>query len=309
MADNSPNGFSAKEAVAAEGKGARRRSPVPLAILAALFVIVPFLAWYGTWFGRALSDEEIGEYLSDETKPRHVQHALSQIAERMDKRDESVKKWYPQILKLAESPVAELRLLVAWLMGKDNSSEEFHAALLRLIGDQEPIVRRNAALSLVTFGDASGRAELRAMLQPYTVVVPFEGTVASVLPAGSQLAVGSLLARLKDANGQLQELRSPLPGKINQVLAPEGTQVKAGEPLLSLAPDSNSVWEALRALYLVGQREDLAEIEKYSRGVEGLSERIKEQAALTAKAIESRSKNLDAAGSANQPSRAEHPAK
>jgi hypothetical protein len=48
--------------------------------------IVPFLTWYGTWFGRALSDEKIAEYLADEKNPRHIQHALTQIEARMEER-------------------------------------------------------------------------------------------------------------------------------------------------------------------------------------------------------------------------------
>jgi len=45
-------------------------------------------------------------------------------------------------------------------MGYDNKSEEFHQALLKLLRDTEPLVRRNAALALIRFSDASGRADL-----------------------------------------------------------------------------------------------------------------------------------------------------
>ena len=41
----------------------RRRASLPLIIVAALFIIVPFLTWYGTWFGRGLSDQDIASYL------------------------------------------------------------------------------------------------------------------------------------------------------------------------------------------------------------------------------------------------------
>src|SRR5215210_3382577 len=102
----------------------RRRSSWPLIVLAALFIIAPFLTWYGTWFGRHLSDAEIDEYLSDEKKPRRVQHALSQIEERMVKRDESAKRWYPQLITLAGNSVAEFRKTAAYLMSFDNKSEE-----------------------------------------------------------------------------------------------------------------------------------------------------------------------------------------
>src|SRR5215212_9379094 len=81
----------------------RRRSPWPLALVAGLFVVAALLTWYGTWFGRGLSDEDLGQYLKDETKPRHVQHALFQIAERINKHDPEVKKFYPQVASLSVS--------------------------------------------------------------------------------------------------------------------------------------------------------------------------------------------------------------
>ncbi len=267
----------------------RRRSTLPLIIVAALFIIVPFLTWYGTWFGRTLSDEDIGKYLTDENNPRHVQHALLQIADRLDDKDAGVKRWYPQIVALASSPIPEFRLTVAWLMGKDNASQEFHATLHKLLEDSEPNVRRNAALSLVTFGDGRGRAQLRAMLQPYTVAAPLEGKIISTLPEGTLIKMGGLLARIQPENGGAEEVRSPLSGKINGILAREGAKVAVGDTILSIAPDSESVWEALRALYLIGEREDLPLVERYAQGVEEMPERVKQQAALTAKAIQSRS--------------------
>ena len=68
-------------------KPAKRPSNIWLIIVASLFIIVPFLTWYFTWFGRALSDEKIVEYLADEKKPRNIQHALTQIEARMEKND------------------------------------------------------------------------------------------------------------------------------------------------------------------------------------------------------------------------------
>src|SRR5216684_4766170 len=87
----------------------RRRATWPLIILAGLFIIVPFLTWYTTWFGRDLSDEEIAKYLADENNPRHIQHALSQIEARIEKSDPSVKKFYPQIVNAAKSSTGEIR--------------------------------------------------------------------------------------------------------------------------------------------------------------------------------------------------------
>src|SRR5215831_7031769 len=119
-----------------------RPSNIWLIIVAALFIIVPFLTWYLTWFGRSLNDDEIAAYLVDEKNPRHIQHALSQIETRIERRDPSVKKFYPQIAAASKSPTAEIRKTVAWVMGQDNTAPEFHQALLALLSDSEPLVRR-----------------------------------------------------------------------------------------------------------------------------------------------------------------------
>ncbi len=206
----------------------RRPSNVWLIILAALFIIVPFLTWYGTWFGRDISDEEITTYLADEKNPRHIQHALSRVEERIERGDRSVKKFYPQIAALAKSPTAEIRKTAAWVMGQDNKSEEFHQALLTLLNDTEPLVRRNAALQLVRFGDASGRRELRAMLQSFETKSPIAGKVESILSRGSQIKAGGLLARIRDPSNTVQEFRSPLDGSIGPLFVKEGSTVGVG---------------------------------------------------------------------------------
>src|SRR5215813_14299901 len=55
-----------------------------------LIVLMPFLFWWNTWFGRHLSDQQLNEYLHDEKKPRHIQHALVQIGEQMSRHDASL---------------------------------------------------------------------------------------------------------------------------------------------------------------------------------------------------------------------------
>ncbi len=266
----------------------RLRASGPILILAILFVVGSLLAWYFTWFGRGLSDADISQYLVDEKHPRHVQHALLQIQQRIEKGDQNAKQWYPQLLSLSGNPETEFRLTVAWLMGFDNKSEEFHQALLMLVRDPEPIVRRNAALALVRFNDPSGRPDLLATLSPYELKATTEGTVASTLREGSQLARGTLLGRISQPDQKTVEVRSPLPGKVERVLAPSGAGVVPGAVLLIINSDEGSVWEALRGLALVGNVSDVAAVERYAQGVEPVSNRIKEQAALTAKAIRSR---------------------
>jgi HEAT repeats len=259
----------------------------PILILAILFVAATFLAWYFSWFGRGLSDADISKYLADDKKPRHVQHALVQIQQRMERGDGSAKSWYPQLIALSGNPETEYRLTVAWLMGFDNQSQEFHDALLKLVRDPEPIVRRNAALALVRFGDASGREELVATLKPYALTAPADGVVASSLQEGATIARRTLLARIQDPDGRVAEIRSPLPGRVNKILKPNGSEVSRDDEILNLISDEDSVWEALRGLALVGTKDDLQLVQTYATSTDA-SDSIKEQASLTAKAIQNR---------------------
>jgi hypothetical protein len=55
-----------------------------------------------------------------------------------------------------------------------------------------------------------------------------------------------------------------------------------------LSPAEEQVWEALRALYLVGELEDLQAIEAFARGLPEMPERIRQQAILTKEAIRRR---------------------
>ena len=124
-----------------------------------LLVLFPFLFWYGTWFGRRLTNTQIDEYLSDASKPRHEQHALVQLGERLTRGDPAVERWYPKVVELSQSKLVELRQTTAWIMGQDHRYQPFHEALVRLAADPEPMVRRNAALALSNFSqtrDCSG---------------------------------------------------------------------------------------------------------------------------------------------------------
>ena len=68
----------------------------------------------------------------------------------------------------------------------------------------------------------------------------------------------------------------------------DNAQVKTGEPLLLVDPSPEMVWESLRALYLIGQKEDLPAVNPYVRGTEGMPPQIQQQAALTAREISAR---------------------
>lgn len=272
--------------VIAPSQTRKPRGSLPILILAALFVLSTFLAWYFTWFGRDLSDTEISRYLSDTKNPRHVQHALLQVQQKMERRDANFKTWYPQLMSLSESSEAEYRLTVAWLLGFDNQNSEFHLALGKLLLDSEPIVRRNAALALIRFNDKSGRQELLSILQPYSVKSKLDGTVASTLREGAEIARGSLLDRIQSGDGGVSEVRAPLAGRIAHIFKGNGTHVTVEEDLLSINSDEESVYEALRGLALIGEPADLPIIRNYISNSD--SDRVRSQAVLAAESIESR---------------------
>ena len=282
-AEGNGGGPEGSEAPAAR----RRRTPWPLAVVAVLFVVVPFLTWYWTWFGRSLSDEEIERYLG-EGKPRHAQHALSQLAERIERGDAGAGRWNARVLGLASSPSPDVRMTAAWVMGVEHRSEEFRESLARLLEDPEPIVRRNAALALVRFGDERCRPELLAMLRPHGVVAAFRGTALTALTAGSRVKRDSLLLRFKNPTGEAGEVRSPLPGTVERASVKEGDVFEAGAELFALAPDAEQVTDALTGLLYFGGEDELADVERYARGVEGMPQDVKTKAALTAEAIKRR---------------------
>lgn len=260
-----------------------KRAYLLITLCALLLVLFPFLFWYGTWFGRSLTDADIDSYLADRSKPRHAQHALVQIGERMSRHDPAVSRWYPAVVELAGSPRIELRQTSAWIMGQDHSYAPFHEALLGLLHDAQPMVRRNAALALSNFGDDAARPELLAMLRPYTIVSPAVGAVRYRLKLGEFVNPGTLVARVGSA-----EVRSPLPGEVRDLSRTEGAQVAAGDPLVEISADKDHAWEALRALWSVGRKEDLEDIQRYVRGVPGMPEKLQEQALLTVQAIQAR---------------------
>jgi hypothetical protein len=145
------------------------------------------------------------------------------------------------------------------------------------------MVRRNAALGLAAFGDPAARPELTAMLRPFTIHASTAGTLKYRLKLSDYVNPGTLVARIGDF-----EVRSPVPGEVRDLDSRDGSSVKPGDPLADLSADPGHVWEALRALYLVGQLPDLDDVQRYTRPVPGMPESVAKQAALTTEAIQSR---------------------
>lgn len=259
-----------------------RKAYLLIALFSVALVALPFLFWYATWFGRKLSDSDIDEYFADRDKPRHAQHAMVQLGERLTHR-QNISRWYPQVIAQASKPNPELRQTAAWIMGQDRNYAPFHDVLRRLVHDPVAMVRRNAALSLAAFGDAEGRTELTAMLRTSTIVAPAAGELHYRLKPEEYVNPGTLVARVGDV-----EVRAQVPGEVRALDATEGSRIAAGQALADLSPDPEHVWEALRGLYLVGDRSDLDDVRRFTHPVAGMPEVVQQQAANTIQAIESR---------------------
>ncbi|MFY9570210.1 MAG: HEAT repeat domain-containing protein [Blastocatellia bacterium] len=266
-----------------------RKYPWAILVVVVLFVVIPFFSRYGTWFGRPLSDAKMTEYLHDQNKPRNVQHALAQLGNRIIDGDQSVKRFYPDVLETSQNQQAEVRMTAAWVMGQDNTYQDFHWALGALLQDPSPGVRHNAALGLVRFGDSSARPELISMLMPYPVRAEAEGVVELIVKEpGIAVSPNAPLARIRRADGNIVESRAPDAGRVETISASDGGTIETGSELMTLSPSTEQAWEALRALYIVGQPEDIASVQRYARPIPTMPDRIQKQAASTIEAIRER---------------------
>jgi hypothetical protein len=253
---------------------------------------MPYLFWQATWFGRPLDDGHMARAFADTKHPREAQHALSQVADRIlsvnaTTRD-SARNWYPQVVSLSSSSDEALRTTAAWVMGQDATAPEFHARLLAMLADANPMVQRNAALSLVRFGDPAGHDVILAMLKPYTMPAPASGKLDERLKNGDPVNPGTLVGRIEGPGGTSIEVRTNVPGTLVGWTVGDGATVSAGQPVAQLDPSSDVVWEALRALYLIGNTQDEPAVVPFARGVPRMPPNVAQQATLTLTAIRNR---------------------
>lgn len=272
-------------------KAVPQRWLIVVLVLTFAFVLMPYLFWQATWFGRPLDDTQMAKAFADTQHPREAQHALSQIADRMENPNSatraSAKAWYPQVVVMSSSSESALRSTAAWVMGKDPTSPEFHQTLAKLSTDNDPMVQRNAALSLVRFGDASGHDLIVSMLKPWVLSSPAAGKLAERLTVNEAVNVGTLVGRIENT-GDKVEIRTKMPGTLDLWLVKDGTEVSAGQPIAQLDPGSDVVLNALAGLYFIGRADDISAIAPYTRGVPGMPLSVAQQAQMTLNAIHSR---------------------
>ncbi|MGH9603670.1 MAG: hypothetical protein ACRD24_14925, partial [Terriglobales bacterium] len=101
---------------------------------------------------------------------------------------------------------------------------------------------------------------------------------------------GTMLAHIS-SGGEEIEVRAPITGRIRSVAVREGAEVAADAELGAIEPGTEQVWEALRALYLIGRMEDIAVIQPFKLDTPNYPERIVQQAKATEGAIRARNSN------------------
>jgi multidrug efflux pump subunit AcrA (membrane-fusion protein) len=158
-----------------------------------------------------------------------------------------------------------------------------------MLDDSSEMVRGNAALSLVRFGDATGRPHIVALLRPAKVSAPQAGKITDSSSLGTPIHQGGIIAKL-ESGGKVVEVRSPISGRLRELFVQTGQTVSAGDEIAALDPGIDQVWEALRALYLVGQPEDIPAIQPYERELPEIPDHVRQQAVATEKAIRERMK-------------------
>jgi len=122
------------------------------------------------------------------------------------------------------------------------------------------------------FGHAIMRPALKLSLDG------FELRDHSLLRGDPPYGEGSALVTLPTVVGKAQEVEG--------LWFSLSTQL----PVASVEPGEEQVWEALRALYLIGQLEDLPAIRPYQRELPEVPERLRQQAIETERAIQERAR-------------------
>jgi hypothetical protein len=275
--------------------GGDHPSPPPslrrrIAILAAMWLVVigPFLFLRSEWFGRPLSDQQIGEYLHAE-EPSLVEHALTQIGDRMARHDRSVNIWYPDLIRLTGHDSPDVRAMDATVMSTDVSRESFHQALLPMLHDTSGRVRFRAALALAQFGDASGHDYLVAALHPWPVPAPEAGRIREIVHSGAQVRRSAVLARL-DSRDRTIAVLAPESGRVTSVAFSAGQAVPEGAELMQVDPGADVIADVMAALQHVGGSQDIP-LATAIQARTSLPERVRQQAALAVRSIQQRTGN------------------
>jgi multidrug efflux pump subunit AcrA (membrane-fusion protein) len=124
------------------------------------------------------------------------------------------------------------------------------------------------------------------MLQPSFVVTHEPARVMDVVDTGANVKQLGTVAHIRIGTYDYA-VRAPIAGKVVKVNVQAGKDIAAGTQIAVLEPSSDQQLQALRALYAVGQPEDLPLISGMAME-QDVSEKVRQQAALTDRSIRDR---------------------
>jgi biotin carboxyl carrier protein len=240
-------GRAAKSLRVLPPKGSPQRLVVVISFAVFLTIVFPFSFWFLTWHGWALDPAQVESGFADPVNPGRASQQIMQIAEKLTRGDDSVRRWYPRIQALAKNPDEDLRRNVAWLMGKDASNARFREALRELLRDKAPQVRLEAALSLAEFRDADARDELKGWLSALRISSSAAGRVQMRIDVGDTTKPNTVVARIGE-----MDVEARVFGTVRQVLAKDGENVSPGDALVAVELPVARKEEVRRALRLLG---------------------------------------------------------
>jgi len=229
-------------------KGSPQRLVVVMSLAVFLTIVFPFSFWFLTWHGWALDPAQVEGGLADPVNPGRASQQIMQIAEKLSRGDDSVRRWFPRILTLAKHKDEDLRRNVAWMMGKDPQCAEFRDALRILIRDPAPMVRLEAALSLAEFRDPMAGGELKAWLGPYRVPSASAGRLQIRIDTGDTTKPYTVVARIGEV-----DVEARVNGIVSRIIAKDGASIGPGEPLVAIELGDVQKAEVRRALRLLHQ--------------------------------------------------------
>ncbi|NRA95675.1 MAG: HEAT repeat domain-containing protein [Planctomycetes bacterium] len=270
-------------------KPEKKRGPLLVAIVIVATAGIGALTWYRNSFKQDLVCDQILERLDPESPPRDIQHALSQLEERLGPGYEGRERFREPVVVLASSEHVEIRRMVAWVMGRE-PAQEYRAGLVRMLADEDVGVQLNAACSLSNFNDPRARPRLLGGLGSFEVGAPASGTLDIKVEVGEPASLGAALG-VVETSAEPVDVRTPINGFIEGLPKGKDAQVKKGDAVLVVAPGPKVISNILVALRFVGLLEDVPRLEPFASGtVERMGDDVAKEAQTAIAAIKKRGK-------------------
>lgn len=264
-----------------------KRGPILLMGILLVTAVIAFVSWYSSSFKRPLSDDQIIERL-ETGDARSIQHALSQLEERLSPRYDGRARFREPVVALAKDEYVEIRRQVAWVMGRE-PAPVYRETLTKMLADADLGARVMAACSLSNWNDPLARPVLLTGLDAFELRAEAAGTLDLKLEVGDAASLGTGLGSIKRKDGEAAPVRTPLNGFIQLLPKGKDGDVVVGDVIAKIAPGPKTVLNLLTALGYVGKYEDLPILERFAGGgVERMTKEVEDAARAAIDAVKTR---------------------